>query len=101
MKTILTATAATALMAGAAFAGGHSEIKIGVILGFTGPLESITPDMGAGAELAMAEVTESGALLGGATVTPVRGDSTCIDAAAATTAAERLVTSDLAGAVDR
>ena len=94
MKTILTATAATALMAGAAFAGSHSEIKIGVILGFTGPLESITPDMGAGAELAMAEVTESGALLGGATVTPVRGDSTCIDAAAATTAAERLVTSE-------
>ncbi|MDU8941983.1 ABC transporter substrate-binding protein [Ovoidimarina sediminis] len=99
MKTFLTATAATAIMAGAAFAGGHSEIKIGVILGFTGPLESITPDMGAGAELAMAEVSESGALLGGATVTPVRGDSTCIDAAAATTAAERLVTSEGVNAI--
>lgn len=58
MKKLLTATAATALMTGAAFAGSHSEeIKIGVILGFTGPLKSITPDMGAGAELAMAEVT--------------------------------------------
>ena len=65
MKKLLAASAATALMTGSAIAGGHSEIKIGVLLGFTGPLESITPDMGAGAELAMAEVTESGALLGG------------------------------------
>lgn len=95
MRKLMTATAATALMAGAAFADGHAqEIKIGVILGFTGPLESITPDMGAGAELAMTEVTESGLLLGGSTVTPVRGDSTCIDAAAATTVAERLITGD-------
>ena len=92
MRKFLTATAVLALTAGAASA--QEEIKIGVILGFTGPLESITPDMGAGAELAMAEVNESGALLGGATVTAVRGDSTCIDAGAATAAAERLITSD-------
>ncbi len=95
MKKLIMATSAVALMAGAAMADGHAEeIKIGVILGFTGPLESITPAMGAGAELAMAEVNESGALLGGSTVTSVRGDSTCIDAGAATAAAERLVTSD-------
>ena len=50
--------------------------------------------MAAGAELAMAEVTESGKLLGGAKVSAVRGDSTCIDAGAATAAAERLITSD-------
>ena len=100
MKKLMMATAATALFAGAAFAESHAEeVKIGVILGFTGPLESITPAMGAGAELAMAEVTESGALLGGATVTSVRGDSTCIDAGAATTAAERLVTSDNVNAI--
>lgn len=95
MKNLLLATTAIAMTAGAAFADGHAnEVKIGVILGFTGPLESITPAMGAGAELAMAEVTESGALLDGATVTSIRGDSTCIDAGAATTAAERLVTAD-------
>ncbi len=91
MKKLLMATAATALMSGAAFA---EDIKIGVILGFTGPLESITPDMGAGAELAMKEVSDSGKLLDGSTVTPVRADSTCIDSAAATAAAERLITSD-------
>ena len=95
MKKMMMATSAATMIAAGAFAAGHSEeIKIGVILGFTGPLESITPAMAAGAELAMAEVTESGALLGGSTVTSIRGDSTCIDAAAATSAAERLVTSD-------
>ncbi|ASM72360.1 MULTISPECIES: ABC transporter substrate-binding protein [Roseobacteraceae] len=100
MKKFLMATAATALMTGAAFADAHAkEVKIGVILGFTGPLESITPAMGAGAELAMAEVSESGALLDGAKVTSIRGDSTCIDAGAATSAAERLITSDKVSAI--
>ena len=96
MKRLLLAAAAGALMAGAA---GAEEIKIGVILGFTGPLESITPHMAAGAELAMKEVSDSGKLLGGSTVTSVRGDSTCVDAAAATAAAERLVTSDKVNAI--
>ena len=93
-KLFAASTAVAALMGSTAFAAGHSEIKIGVILGFTGPIESLTPSMAAGAELAMKEVTDAGALLGGATVTPVRADSTCIDAAAATAAAERLITSD-------
>lgn len=91
MKKLLMATAATALMAGTAYAG---EVKIGVILGFTGPIESLTPHMADGAELAMKEVSDSGLLLDGTTVAPVRADSTCIDAAAATAAAERLITSD-------
>ena len=95
MKKLLMATAASAIAAGAAFAAAHSEeIKIGIIIGFTGPIESLTPQMADAAELAMKEVTDSGALLGGATVTPVRADSTCIDAGAATAAAERLITSD-------
>ncbi len=95
MKKFLTATAAGALVAGSAFAAGHSsEIKMGVMLSFTGPIESLTPAMAAGAEMAIAEVNEAGTLLGGATVTPVRADATCIDSAAATAAAERLITSD-------
>lgn len=92
MKKLLLATAAvTALGVSAATA---QEIKIGVILGFTGPIESLTPSMADGAELAMKEVTESGKLLGGSTVTSVRADSTCIDSGAATAAAERLITAD-------
>ena len=96
MKKLLMVTTAIYAFSGAAIA---EEVKIGVLLGFTGPLESITPAMGAGAELAMAEVTASGKLMGGATVTSVRGDSTCVDAAAATSAAERLVTSDKVSAI--
>jgi branched-chain amino acid transport system substrate-binding protein len=64
MKKLLLASAATALVAGPALA--QEDIKIGIILGFTGPLESIT----------------------------VRGDSTCTDAPAATAAAERLITAE-------
>ena len=91
MKKLLLATTAIALGAGAAAA---DDIKLGVILGFTGPIESLTPHMAAGAELAMSEVSQSGALLGGSTVSAVRADSTCVDAGAATAAAERLITSD-------
>jgi len=94
MKKLLLALAATTMIVGPAFAAGHSPVKIGVILGFTGPIESITPSMGDGAELAMKEVTDSGMLLDGVAVESVRADSTCVDAAAATAAAERVVTSD-------
>lgn len=84
MKKLLLASAATALMAGAASA---QDVKLGVLLGFTGPLESITPAMGAGADLAIKEVNDSAKFTLG-TVSAVRGDSTCIDAAAATAAAD-------------
>jgi branched-chain amino acid transport system substrate-binding protein len=96
MKTLMTATAVSALMCSATFA---EDIKLGVIYGFTGPIESLTGPMAAGAELAMKEVTDSGMLLDGSTVTSVRADSTCIDSAAATAAAERLVTSDKVNAI--
>ena len=32
-----------------------ADIKMGVILGFTGPIESLTPDMGGSAEVAFKE----------------------------------------------
>ena len=70
-----------------------AEIKMGIILGFTGPIESLTPAMAASAELAFKEASDSGSLLGGETIKPLRADSTCVDSAAATTAAEGLVSS--------
>ncbi|MCH9673538.1 MAG: ABC transporter substrate-binding protein [Gammaproteobacteria bacterium] len=71
-----------------------AEIKVGVFLGFTGAIESIVANMGPAAELAIKEVSDSGALLGGTTVKAVRGDTTCTDAAVASAAAERLITSE-------
>ena len=70
------------------------NIKMGVILGFTGPIESLTPTMAGSAEMAFKEASDSGKLLNGSTIEVVRADSTCIEAAAATSAAERLITSD-------
>jgi branched-chain amino acid transport system substrate-binding protein len=68
------------------------EIRLGILLGFTGPLESLTQDMARGAELAIAEVNAAGGLLKGRTVVGLRSDSTCLDSGAATAAAERLIT---------
>jgi branched-chain amino acid transport system substrate-binding protein len=68
-----------------------ADIKMGIILGFTGPIESLTPAMAASAELAFNEASDSGKLLGGQKISVERADSTCVDSAAATTAAEGLV----------
>lgn len=89
-KTLL----ATALACACATASAADNYKIGVLLGYTGPIESLTPDMAGSAEMAIKEASESGLLLGGATLEPVRGDSTCVDSAAGTATAERLITSD-------
>ena len=94
-KSIALATVA-ALFAAPAMA---ETVKLGVLLGFTGPIESLTPDMAAGAEMAMAEASKSGKFMGGSTIESVRGDSTCVDAAAATATAERLITSDKVAAI--
>ncbi|MBE9635853.1 ABC transporter substrate-binding protein [Salipiger mangrovisoli] len=91
MKKWLLASALPLIAGGAAYA---DDAKIGVILGFTGPIESLTPSMAGSAELALAEINESGNFLENVTLVPVRADSTCIDSAAATAAAERLVTTD-------
>jgi branched-chain amino acid transport system substrate-binding protein len=91
MKKLLAATAASALCVGMA---GAEEVKLGIIYGFTGPIESLTGSMAAASEAAIKEVSDSGLFLDGSTAVGVRADSTCIDAAAATAAAERLVTSD-------
>ena len=68
-----------------------ADIKMGIILGFTGPIESLTPAMANSAELAFKEASDSGKLLGGKKISVERADSTCVDSAAATAAAEGLV----------
>ena len=67
MKRLLLATAASAVLASTAWA---EPANIGIILGFTGPLESITPAMAASAELALKEASDSGKLPGGITLDP-------------------------------
>jgi branched-chain amino acid transport system substrate-binding protein len=90
MKRFLLATAAGGLLA--ASASAQETANVGIIFGFTGPIESLTPNMAASTELAFKEANDSGLLP--VTINPIRGDSTCVDAAAATPVAERMVTSD-------
>ena len=96
MKNILLASTMLAVMSAPVLA---DDIKIGIILGFTGPIESLTPTMAAAAELAMSEASNSGNFLEGQKLVPVRADSTCIDSAAASSAAERLITADGVAAI--
>ena len=87
MKKLMLATAAIALGAGGAFA---EDVKIGLSLGFTGPLESMSPNMAKAAEMAIEEANASGKFLNGSKVTAARADNTCADAAASVAAVERL-----------
>ena len=91
MKRTFIAAAGIILMAAPVAA---QDIKVGIILGYTGPIESIAKDMAPAAELAMKEINAAGGILGKRMVKPVRGDSTCTDSAAATATTERLITSD-------
>ncbi len=75
-------------------------VKLGIIFGYTGPIESLTPDMAKASELAIKEVNDSGEFLSGKIkIQGIRADSTCVDAAAANAAAERLITSDQVNAI--
>ncbi|MAM60629.1 ABC transporter substrate-binding protein [Maritimibacter sp. UBA3975] len=95
MKKLLLATAATSLVATGALAESHmSEAKIGILLGFTGPIESLTPHMAESAELALKEVNDSGNFLEGVMLASTQADTTCVDAAAATAAGEGLVSNE-------
>ncbi len=94
MKKLAISSAVALTLTTAASSAMAEDIKLGVFLGLTGPIESLVANMAPAAEQAIAEVSESGKLLDGSTVTAVRADTTCVDAAAATAAIERLITSD-------
>ena len=67
------------------------DIKVGVMLGFTGPIESLTPAMADAAELAFKEASASSELLDGAKIEPIKADSTCVDSSVAVNNAKKLV----------
>lgn len=61
MTRILLATVAGAVLAAAATTGAMAQetANVGIILGFSGPLELITPGMAASGELALKEASDS------------------------------------------
>ena len=48
-----------------AFNVSHAKVHVGIILGFTGPIETLTPGTSAGAALAFKAAADSGKLLNG------------------------------------
>jgi branched-chain amino acid transport system substrate-binding protein len=89
--------AAAALLAAApAFA---DDLKLGVLLGFTGPLEAMSPPMEAGVKLALSEVNAAGGVAG-QQLGEVAADDTCATADTAVASADKLVnTEKVAGIV--
>ena len=68
------------------FAETNKEIRVGILLGFTGLVESLTPSMADSAELAFNEVTNKDL-----TFKVSRADTTCNNINSAINAADKLV----------
>ena len=80
------------LLAAAIVSSGlaHADnTKMAFLGGFTGPLESLTPPIYAGAKLAIDQVNAQGG-----SIELLKGDSTCADATAASNVADRMVNSE-------
>jgi len=91
-KTLTLAVAATALAVAAPAIAQDTGATIGFIGGFTGPIESLTPPIFAGAELVVSQVNEQGGILGGE-LNLISADGAC-DATAAAAAADKLINTD-------
>lgn len=98
LKTTLSVAVAASVLAAAAPALAQEEVKLGFIGGFTGPIESLTPPIFDGAELAVQQVNDQGGILDGQTLTLVSADGAC-DATAAAAAADRVINTENVTAV--
>ncbi|HEY4199007.1 MAG TPA: ABC transporter substrate-binding protein [Devosiaceae bacterium] len=96
-KKTLSLTVAALVLAAAAPAMAD-DVKLGFLGGFTGPIESLTPPIFAGAQLAVKEINEQGGILGGGKLDLISADGAC-DATAAGNAADKLVNTDQVTAV--
>ena len=91
-KTLTLAVAASTLVVAAPAIAQDTGATIGFIGGFTGPIESLTPPIFAGAELVAKQINEQGGILGG-DLTLISADGAC-DATTAAAAADKLINSD-------
>ena len=95
-RVLATAVAATTL----ALSGlAQAEVKVGFLGGFTGGIESLTPPIFDGAQLAVQQINDAGGLLDGQDMVMPTGDTTCSDASAASNAADRMVNTEQVTAI--
>lgn len=95
-KLLVLAVAASALAATAPAMA--TDVKLGFLGGFTGPIASLTPPIFNGAKLAVDEINADGGILGGGKLTLLSVDGAC-DATAAANAADQLINTDQVTAV--
>ncbi|KKC32681.1 ABC transporter substrate-binding protein [Devosia psychrophila] len=96
-NTLALAVAVSTLVVAAPAIAQDTGATIGFIGGFTGPIESLTPPIFAGAELVVKQVNEQGGILGGE-LKLISADGAC-DATAAAAAADKVINSDNVTAV--
>ncbi len=92
---------ASAVAAGAlsvSFAASAEDVKLGLLLAYTGPLEAMAPPIGEAAKLAAKQINDQGGILGGK-LEMVVGDDTCTDATSASNTADRLINTDKVAAI--
>ncbi|MHA1189986.1 MAG: ABC transporter substrate-binding protein [Alphaproteobacteria bacterium] len=90
---IALASAVAVVAMTAASTASAEGVKLGLLLAYTGPLEAMAPPIGDAAKLAGEHINAQGGILGGS-LEFIVGDSTCVDATAATNAADIMVNSD-------
>ena len=73
------------------FAENHKEVKVGILLGFTGLVESLTPSMADSAELAFNEISDDYELQKQIKFKLQRGDTNCTNNKFAKDTATQLV----------
>jgi len=95
-RVLATAVAATTLAIGSM---AQADVKIGFLGGFTGGIESLTPPIFDGAQLAVTHINNQGGILDGQNVVMPTGDTTCSDASAASNSADRMVNTEKVTAI--
>ncbi len=88
-------TAVATLLSGTAFA---ADTTLGVVLGFTGPLDTLSPRCCASAELAAKNINDQGGINGGQ-LKLVTGDDNCVTADMATAAATQVINDGAVGVI--
>ena len=69
----------------------YGDVKIGIVLDFTGPIMSLTSAMASSANLAFKEASESGFFLDGKTIKTIKADTKCVESVETTDSTNKII----------
>ena len=69
----------------------YGDVKIGIVLDFTGPIMSLTSAMASSANLAFKEASKSGSFLNGKTIKTIKADTKCVASVDATDSTNKII----------